>query len=130
MGHEDNFYEKLEEGIVLPQDEKLKKQLELKLKEYRERLHRNDIELARQGKNIAYIAPEVISGTTKDLNFKIKVLGKLLKDGHAVFSDFKQYVVNDENDTFLKNAFGVIKSYVEARGERVTGGTGLPEVEE
>ena len=126
----EKFYESLEQDIVLSADEKLRKRLELKLKEYKKRIPEHILEANKQGGNLAYTAPEIISGNLKDTNFKIKVLSKLLNDGRVSISDFEQDVVHDEDRTYLRNAFGIIKSYVEVKGEHVTGGTGLPEVEE
>ena len=125
-----NFYEKLEEDIILSSDEDLRKRLELKFEEYKRRIPEHILEANKRGKNLAYTAPEIVSGNIKDANFKIKVLDKLLKDGRVRISDFERDIVHDEDRTYLKNAFGVIKSYVEFGGEHVTGGTGLPEVED
>ena len=130
MEHKDNFYETLGEDLVLPDNKKLRKQLELKLEEYRRRASEHRLAANKEGRNIVYTAPEVVSGTLRDLDFKAKVLGKLLKDSRISISDFEQDAVSDDDRTYLRNAFGVIKSYVEAGGEHVVGGTGLPEVEE
>ena len=130
MEQKDNFYETLEEDIILPDDKKVRKQLESKLEEYKIRASEDRLAAEKEGGNIVYTAPEVISGVSRDSYFKTKVLEKLVKDGRVSISYFKQDVVSDDDIMYLKNAFGVIKSYVEAGGEHVVGGTGLPEVSE
>ena len=125
------MHEKIEDlnrqEIILSDDKKLKEQLRLKLKEYKKRLSDFMNEAARQGKNLAYTAPEILMETVKDTEYKIKVLDLLLKNGKVDLNEFNG--TPDDEKRFLLNAFGVIKSYVEAEGRGTEEGTGLPRLE-
>lgn len=127
MEKRENFYDKIKEDIILPNDHRLVKRLRLKLEDYKQRGVQQRNEANRQGKNIVYTAPEVLNQTFKDLDFKYKILKRLLDDGQVSFKDFEADI-SEKDGKILENAYGVIKSYVETSGEHIMGGTGLPEL--
>jgi hypothetical protein len=94
--------------IVLPADQKLRAQLELKLAEYRQRLATGE-EWMRE-----------------DSIAKIGVLERLLRDGTVAFADLTaEFYLLVGRDTLI-TAFGITERYV--LGKHNYGGTGLPKV--
>ncbi len=99
--------------IILPKDAELMGMLQEKLKEYEGR---------RRG---SFKSPE----QQMDSICKTEILGALLKYGKVNTEEIKEGLMNEYgsgfNERIFANACGVIRSYAEAGGAGLTGGTGL-----
>ncbi len=118
--------------IVPPTDEKLRKQLALKLKEYQKRE-------AGEGKPWEYQHPELahrLHGDYRDAYYKAYILDLVLKSDEPVDTwKLSQEMFAKWKDTFNINDFCNACAVIDKRCGNlpdvpVTGGTGLPELAE
>lgn len=109
-----------EPGIILP--ERRRKQLELKLDEYKARL------VERESAS----NPEEQLKPDSKLIYKIFVLDRLLQDGSVKLNSLSLELKKELGNSFNKNLFTraciVIQDYCETGGENIYGGTGLPQI--
>ncbi len=120
--------------IELPANQPvLRRQLELKLEEYRERLAREKVDM-ESSTSEPYRAPEV-EGSAEFYVFKyrIEILERLLRDGRVDTRELAEKLTADErargfmfHTLAYGNACRVIDGYV--RGLPHHGGTGLPKI--
>lgn len=106
--------------IVLPDERR--EQLQAKINEYRKRMADDDEFTHPEG--------QLLMGSGTAYNFC--VLERLLSDGTVKTFDLSAELMEKLGDRFdpakFGNACGVIKDYCETGGAKVTGGTGLPQI--
>lgn len=114
------------EVLVLPESPELRKRLEAKLIEYKQR--RED--LNKEDKS--YWSPEKIRRYYKDVDYKIALLDAVLQEGRVDINGQANQLIAAEGDDFsmraFENAKGVIEDYLKSGGSNLHGGTGLPSV--
>jgi len=101
--------------IELSGDKVRKEQLEEKLKEYKKRLER----------------PDLNEKSKKDYSFRIFILNKLLELGKVDLSETMDELegeVGFDREIFMKS-WNIIEAYNNRDGEGLRGGTGLPDIE-
>ncbi len=116
--------------ITLPKKNiRLVGQLQQKLQEYKARL--KEVKKNMVGKQLSRWPDMIVA---KNTEYKIAVLGELLRDGKVVFYEVEKRLRQKQKNHFsypdLDDAFEVIRCYCTGREREVHGGTGLPKLKD